>query len=96
MALRFQPRPLALRGASALLARMPPDRLREKIHASPFVPFVVEMMGGKRVRVKGHDYVILSPAGRTLIVYDDSERVEMLDVSQIKNIADDGVESAAV
>lgn len=75
---------------------MSPDRLREKIHATPFVPFVVEMMGGKRVRVKGRDYVILSPAGRTLIVYGETERVEMLEVSQIMDIADDGVESASV
>ena len=69
---------------------MSPDRIREKIHATSFVPFVVEMMGGKRVRVKGRDYVILSPAGRTLIVYDDMERVEMLEVSQIADIAIDG------
>ena len=73
---------------------MSPDRLREKIHATPFVPFVVEMMGGKRVRVKGRDYVILSPAGRTLIVYDDTERVEMLEVSQIIDIAEHGAETA--
>ena len=74
---------------------MSPDRLREKIHATPFVSFTVAMAGGKRVRVKARDYVILSPAGRTLIVYDDTERVEMLDVSQITDLADDGVESAA-
>ena len=74
---------------------MSPDRIREKIHATSFVPFVVEMMGGKRVRVKGRDYVILSPAGRTLIVYDDMERVEMLEVSQIADIANDGTESAS-
>ena len=74
---------------------MSPDRIREKIHATSFVPFVVEMMGGKRVRVKGRDYVILSPAGRTLIVYDDMERVEMLEVSQIADIAIDGTESAS-
>ena len=75
---------------------MSPDRLREKIHATPFVSFTVEMTGGKRVRVKGRDYVILSPAGQTLIVYDDTERVEMLDVSRIADLADDGVESATV
>ena len=75
---------------------MSPDRLREKIHATPFVSFSVEMTGGKRVRVKGRDYVILSPAGRTLIVYDDTERVEMLDVSRIADLADDGVDSVAV
>ena len=74
---------------------MSPDRIREKIHATSFVPFVVEMMGGKRVRVKGRDHVILSPAGRTLIVYDDMERVEMLEVSQIADIANDGTESAS-
>lgn len=75
---------------------MSPDRIRDKIHATPFAPFFVEMTGGKRVRVQGRDYVILSPAGRTLIVYDDTERVEMLDVSQITDIADDGAESATV
>lgn len=74
---------------------MSPDRLREKIHATPFIPFVVEMMGGKRVGVRAREFVTLSPAGRTLIVFDNSERVEMLDVSQIANIADDGAETAS-
>jgi hypothetical protein len=75
---------------------MSPDRIREKIHATPFVPFFVEMLGGKRVRVRAREFVILSPAGRTLIVFDNSERVEMLDVSQIRDISDDAAESAAV
>ena len=75
---------------------MSPDRIREKIHATPFVPFSVEMLGGKRVCVRAREFVILSPAGRTLIVFDNSERVEMLDVSQIKGIAEEGAESSVV
>ena len=59
---------------------MLPDRIRELIHTIPFRPFVVELGSGKCVTVKHPDYVSLSPAGRTLVVHDDEERMEIIDV----------------
>lgn len=65
---------------------MAPDRIRELIHAVPFHPFVVELGSGKCVPVKHPDYVLLSPAGRTLIIHDDEQRMEMIDVFLITSV----------
>ena len=64
---------------------MAPDRIRDLIHAIPFKPFTVELGSGKCVPVKHPDYVALSPAGRTLVVHDDEERMEIIDVFLITN-----------
>jgi hypothetical protein len=65
---------------------MAPDRIKKIINAVPFRPFTVELGSGKRVPVKHADYVSLSPAGRTLIVYDDDDGMEILDVFLITSI----------
>ena len=65
---------------------MAPDRIRELIHAVPFQPFVVELGSGKCVPVKHPDYVLLSPAGRTLVVHDDEEHMEIIDVFLITSV----------
>ena len=66
---------------------MPPDRIRELIHTVPFQPFVVELGSGKCVPVKNPDYVLLSPGGRTLIVHNDEQRMEMIDAFLITSVS---------
>ena len=75
---------------------MAPDRIRELIHTVPFKPFVVELGSGKRVPVKHPDYVALSPAGRTLVVHDDEERMEIIDVFLITSATAEGVDATKV
>ena len=61
---------------------MAPDRLREQLRKLPFVPFTVELGSGTRVRLAHPGYAVLSPAGRTLVVFTDPEdkHMEMIDV----------------
>ena len=66
---------------------MLPDRIRELIHTVPFQPFVVELGSGKCVPVKHPDYVLLSPGGRTLIVHNDEQRMEMIDAFLITSVS---------
>ena len=75
---------------------MAPDRIRDLIHAVPFKPFVVELGSGKRVPVKHPDYVALSPAGRTLVVHDDEERMEIIDVFLITSATVEGADATKV
>ncbi len=65
---------------------MAPDRIKQVIQATPFRPFTVETGSGKRLHGKHPDYVSLSPAGRTLIVYDDKDGMEIVDVFLIASI----------
>ena len=53
----------------------------------PFHPFTIELANGKRVFVKHPDFAFLSPAGRTVIVYESEERMEMIDVFLITNLS---------
>jgi hypothetical protein len=64
---------------------MAPDRIRDLLKAVPFKPFTVELGSGKRVPVKHPDYALLSPAGRTLVVHNDEENMEIIDVFLVTN-----------
>ena len=75
---------------------MAPDRIRDLIHAIPFKPFVVGLGSGKRVPVKHLDYVLLSPAGRTLIVHDDEAKMEIIDVFLITSATVEGADATKV
>jgi hypothetical protein len=75
---------------------MAPDRLRDLIRAVPFKPFIVELGSGRRVPVKHSDYVSLSPAGRTLVVHDDDDHMEIIDVFLITNVSIEGADATKV
>lgn len=77
---------------------MAPDRIRQQLRVLPFVPFTVELANGKRVRIQHPDYAVLSPAGRTLVVFTDPEdkNMEMIDVFLINHLSiESGSEAVA-
>lgn len=78
---------------------MAPDRIRQQLHKMPFVPFTVELPSGKRVRIEHPDFAVLSPAGRTLVVFTDPDdtNMETIDVFLITNLSiESGSEAATV
>ena len=74
---------------------MAPGQVRTALKTAPFRPFHVELPNAKRVFVKHPDYASLSPAGRTLIVHDDNEGMEILDVFLITNLSFEGAGSSS-
>jgi hypothetical protein len=48
---------------------MAPSVLRQYVQAHPFKPFTVHLADGHSVPVKHHDFIFLSPSGRTATVY---------------------------
>jgi len=48
---------------------MAPSVLRQYMHARPFKPFTVYLADGHGVPVNHHDFIFLSPSGRTATVY---------------------------
>lgn len=62
---------------------MTTDRLRNAIAARPFRPFAIHLADGNKLRVPHPDFVSLSPAGRTLVIYEgegDHEQANILDL----------------
>ncbi|HEV7867639.1 MAG TPA: hypothetical protein VGO90_08150 [Chthoniobacteraceae bacterium] len=75
---------------------MAPDGIRNLIRAVPFRPFTVELGSGKRIFVQRSDYVSLSPAGRTLVVQDNEENMEIIEVFLITHVSVEGADPAEV
>ena len=45
------------------------DDLRALLRARPFVPFTMELIDGRRIRVPRPDWSIVSPNGLMMVVY---------------------------
>lgn len=65
---------------------MTADAIREAMHATPFVPFVLEVVGGKRYLVDHPDFLAVSRNGRTLTLYTEGGHSVTLDIGLIAQI----------
>ena len=59
------------------------ERIRELLDASPFVPFVIKMAGGKGYRVVHPDFVIASGDAPHVVVQEPSGAIHILNVMLI-------------
>jgi hypothetical protein len=65
------------------------EQLRNTIRASPFRPFTVHVADGRTFHVPHPDFVVQSPAGRTVILFDSAENesfsiVDLLLVTELE------------
>ena len=59
---------------------MTSDQLRSTRDATPFRPFTLRVADGRSFRVQHRDYLLMSPGGRTVIVYQSDEAFSILDL----------------
>ena len=59
---------------------MTAQEFRSVFEALPFRPFSVFLADGREVMIRHQDYALLSPTGRTLIVYQDDDSFQVLDL----------------
>ena len=59
---------------------MTAQEFRGVFNAQPFRPFTVHLADGRAVAVPHQEYALLSPTGRTLIVYEDDDSFQVLDL----------------
>ncbi len=59
---------------------MTAQEFRSVFDAEPFRPFTVHLADGRAVMVPHQEYALLSPTGRTLIVYQDDDSFQVLDL----------------
>ena len=59
---------------------MTTEQFRTTLHLQPFRPFTIRMADGRSFEVAHPDFVALSPAGRTVIVFQPDESYSVLDL----------------
>lgn len=54
--------------------------------ASPFRPFVIHLADGRAIPVRHRDFLMSSPSGRTMIVYQADDSFDIVDVMLVTNL----------
>jgi len=60
--------------------------LQHAYNTQPFEPFVIHIADGRKVRVDHPDFMALSSAGRSTVVYDKTGGFEIIDVLLISSL----------
>jgi len=62
------------------------DEFRRFCVAKPFRPFTVCLADGQQVRVWHHDFVMISPTGRTASIYQRGGALDVIDLLLVTDI----------
>src|SRR4051812_14386574 len=62
------------------------ERLRRLKRAEPFLPFVVHLSDGRRFPVATASHFMVSPAGGTVVVFGEGDRIDILDTGLITDV----------
>lgn len=60
--------------------RMTTDQLRAALRNSPFRPFTIRMADGRAFSIAHPDFISMSPAGRTVVVYNTDDSASVIDL----------------
>jgi len=60
--------------------------LRKFHQAQPFQPFDIYIADGRKVQVDHSELLAVSPSGRTLAVYDESDAAEIIDLLLVTSL----------
>jgi len=59
---------------------MTTDQLRNLWKAEPFRPFIIHLADGRDLPVAHPEFVLLSPSGRSLVLYQQDESFNVVDL----------------
>jgi hypothetical protein len=62
------------------------ERFREVISAKPFRPFTIHLADGQAIPVASKEFVAPSPSGRTIVVFQPDDRMNILDLLLVTNL----------
>ena len=71
------------------------SEVRRHIVATPFGPFAIHMADGRRIPVFARDFIMISPAGRYVDVYQPDESHDILDALFISGVSYDAKPAVA-
>ena len=72
------------------------EQIRNLYQAHPFQPFVMHLADEREIPVVHHDFIIASPSGRTVIVYQPDDSFNIVDTLLVTDleVKPDGQRSA--
>jgi hypothetical protein len=62
------------------------DQVRQLYNAQPFRPFIIHLADGRSVPVNHPDFSMTVPGGRTTLVAQPDDRVNIIDLLLVKDI----------
>lgn len=62
------------------------ERVRELLDVRPFRPFVLHLADGREVRVHHRELIIAAPSGRTLIVVQPDDTMNIVDLLLVADV----------
>jgi hypothetical protein len=62
------------------------DKVRGLYQAVPFQPFLMHLADGRQIPVVHHDFIIASPSGRTVIVYQPDDSFNIIDLFLVTDL----------
>lgn len=62
------------------------ERMRELLDIQPFRPFVMHLADGREVPVHHRELIIAAPSGRTLIVFQPDDSMNIIDLLLVTDI----------
>lgn len=62
------------------------EQLKQAWKADPFRAFVMHLADGRDIAVKHRDFLMLSPSGRTVIVYQPDESFNIVDLLLVTDL----------
>jgi hypothetical protein len=63
------------------------ERLQQVLNTTPFQPFTIHLADGKSIPVVSREFVASSPSGRTIVVFDPEDRMNIVDLLLVTNLA---------
>ncbi len=62
------------------------DRLRDVYQAQPFRPFTMHLADGRRIPVRHREFLMPSPSGRTVVVYQPDDSLNIVDMLLVTDL----------
>jgi hypothetical protein len=62
------------------------EQLRNVYNAQPFQPFLMHLADGRNVPIRHRDFLMPSPSGRTLIVYQPDDSFNIIDLLLVTDL----------
>ena len=62
------------------------EQLKNAYQAQPFRPFVIHLADGRQIPVRSREFILSSPSGRTIVVYQPDETMNIIDLLLITDL----------
>ncbi len=62
------------------------EKVKELYEAKPFRPFVIHLADGRAVPVQHRDFIMAVPSGRTLIVLQPDDTMNIIDLLLVTDV----------